>query len=232
MNGAQVSRSELFPAPPTRGSPLAAPTLTTRTADAASCSSLPTASGKRFGWFGKPLTKNASRAWNLLPDPTPTATPYQLSKEYVYAGQKLLTVEDKNATAVPPADLGIWRPGTQGVWYVRITGSTWTTQNWGVTGDIPVVGDFDADGTTDFSVWRPSNNTWYVVYSSTSTSGNYAFGASGDLVAPADYDGDGKTDEAVFRPSNNTWYIHASTAGYYTFAFGNTGDKPAPADYS
>ena len=35
-----------------------------------------------------------------LPSPTP-----QLSKEYIYAGSRLLAVEDANANAAPPADL-------------------------------------------------------------------------------------------------------------------------------
>ena len=165
-----------------------------------------------------------------LPSPTPTP---QLSKEYIYADSRPLAVEDKNANAAPPADLAIWRPGTQGVWWVQnpVTGSTWTTANWGTTGDTPVAGDFDGDGTTDFSVFRSSNSTWYVIHSNNSSTHSYAFGTTSDLVAPADYDGDGKTDEAVFRPSDGYWYIHASTAGYYTQEWGTNYDLPAPADY-
>jgi hypothetical protein len=32
-------------------------------------------SGKRTGWFGKPLAKNDPSAWNPLPTPTPTPPP-------------------------------------------------------------------------------------------------------------------------------------------------------------
>ena len=41
--------------------------------------------------------------------PLPTATP-QLSKEIIYAGSRMLTVEDANANVAPPADLAVWRP--------------------------------------------------------------------------------------------------------------------------
>jgi hypothetical protein len=184
--------------------------------------------GKKTGWFGRELPKNAASSWNplvaALPDPTP-----QLSKEYIYAGSRLLAVEDKNATATPPADLAVWRPST-GTWYV-ITGAGWTTQSWGASTDSPVPGDYDGDGKTDFSVFRPSTNVWYVVYSSTGGNTSFSFGASGDLTAQADYDGDGKTDPAVFRPSTGVWYIQGTTAGYYTVSWGSNGDLPASADY-
>lgn len=160
-----------------------------------------------------------------FPDPTP-----QLSKEYVYAGSRLLAVEDKNASAVPPADLAIWRP-TTGVWWVRISGTEWITHGWGEQGDIPVPGDFDGDGTTDFSIWRPNNYTWYVIYSSTGGYYIYQFGEATDKPAPADYNGDGKTDVAVFRPSTGTWYIHTGSSYYTDSLASSSTDLPAPADY-
>ncbi len=167
------------------------------------------------------------------PDPTP-----QLSKEYIYAGSRLLAVEDANAQAAPPADLAIWRPGTtQGVWWVLnpASGTEWTTVNWGAPGDVPIPGDYDGDGTTDFSVLRPTNNTWYIFYSSIGPA-SFAYGQAGDLPAQADYDGDGKTDRAVYRPptggaTNGVWHIQGSSIGYYTQTWGEAGDIPASADY-
>ncbi len=73
-------------------------------------------SGKKTGWFGRELPNNAKSTWNLLAAPPTSPTP-QLSKEYIYAGSRLLVVEDANANAAPPADLAIWRPG-DGYWHV------------------------------------------------------------------------------------------------------------------
>lgn len=166
-------------------------------------------SGKRTGWFGQPLAKNAPSSWNpLAPDPTPT--PVSLSKEYIYAGSRLLAVEDANANAAPPADLAIWRP-TSGEWWVLGQNGS-TVYTWGGSGDQPVEGDYDGDGKTDFAIFRPSTGVWWLTFSSTGGSGAGQFGVGTDVPAQADYDGDGKTDAAVFRkddPSSGltTFYI-------------------------
>jgi hypothetical protein len=96
---------------------------------------------------------------NAINTVTTTATPV-LSKEYVYAGSRLVAVEDANANAAPPADLAVWRPSS-GMWYVLggVAGSAQTFAQWGISSDIPVPGDFDGDGKTDFSIYRPSSGT-------------------------------------------------------------------------
>ncbi len=192
--------------------------------------------GQKYGWFGKKLPKNATSAWNPLAPPSPTPTP-QLSKEYIYAGSRLLAVEDANASAVPPADLAVWRP-SNGTWYVfGGTGSAQTTQEWGVEDDIPVPGDYDGDGKTDFAVFREDDPStgygkWYFIYSSNNSLDSVAYGMTGDKPAPADFDGDGKTDRALYRPTNQTWYFtYSSTWNASSTAHGSSGDVPAPADY-
>lgn len=185
-----------------------------------------------------PASENKENLLNrvnpFLPAPTPAPT-LQLSKEYVYAGSRLLSVVDANAAETPPADLAVWRPST-GYWYVLGgINSQQTYFQWGGAGDTPMAGDFDGDGKTDFSVWRPSaadnTATWYVSNSSSGSYYGYTFGLPSDVPTAADFDGDGKTDIAVFRPSTGYWYIQGSAQGFFEIYFGTTGDSPAPADF-
>ena len=188
-------------------------------------------SGKKTGWFGRNADALVRNQGEALTNPLPSGTP-QLSKEYVYAGSRLLAVEDANALSAPPADLAVWRPST-GVWWVMGgQGSQAVAQGWGMSGDIPAQGDFDGDGKTDFSIFRPSTGTWWIVKSSDGTYYAVSFGISTDNLAQADYDGDGRTDVAVWRNSDGVWYIISSSTGGVQYAsYGQTGDKPAPADY-
>lgn len=187
--------------------------------------------GKKTGWFGKPLAKNASGIWNPLAAPLPTPTP-QLSREYVYAGSRLLAQVDANAQEAPPADLAVWRPSTGGWWVMGGQLSASVTQNWGTSGDDPVEGDYDGDGKTDFAVFRPTTGYWYIVKSSDSTTVQYPFGQTTDIPAQADYNGDGQTESALFRPSTGTWYIRTDGSGSTVQQqFGLSTDAVAPADY-
>lgn len=177
--------------------------------------------------------KSLFSAINPPANPSPTPTP-QLSKEYIYAGSRLLAVEDANATAVPPADLAVWRPDSAtntGTWWVMGgQGSQQVAVQWGTDTDTPVPGDYDGDGQTDFCVFRDGEGKWYIQQSSDQSMVVHQFGQTGDTPVPADYDGDGKTDVAFFR--SGTWYVlRSSDLNFYSVAFGLSTDKPTPADF-
>jgi RHS repeat-associated protein len=48
--------------------------------------------GAKTGWFGKPLPRNSGNVWNPINSMLPTTA--QLSKSYIYAGSKLVAVEE------------------------------------------------------------------------------------------------------------------------------------------
>jgi uncharacterized delta-60 repeat protein len=103
---------------------------------------------------------------------------------------------------------------------------------WGVAGDKPVVGDYDADGRLDAAVFRPSTTVWYVLQSSDNRIVQQQVGISTDIPTPADFDGDGRTDFAVYRPSNGTWYTSTNPAtNYGAVRWGVSTDVPVAADY-
>jgi hypothetical protein len=126
-----------------------------------------------------------------------------------------LVVVAPMASAAEDASIAVWRP-SNGTWYVRGV----ATVQWGRSGDVPVPGDYNHDGTTDLAVWRPSNGTWLV-----RGVASVLLGRSGDVPVPGDYNHDGKTDLAVWRPSNGTWYLR----GIATAQWGRSGDIPARA---
>jgi hypothetical protein len=135
-------------------------------------------------------------------------------------------------------DLGLYRPST-GAWYTLLSSSNYTTytaRSWGLTGDVPVPGDYDGDGKTDLAVYRPATGYWYVLLSSTNYTTYLArsWGLSSDVPVPGDYDGDGKTDLALYRPTTGYWYVLLSSTNYATYlarSWGLSSDVPVPGDY-
>ncbi|MEP6917945.1 MAG: S8 family serine peptidase, partial [Acidobacteriota bacterium] len=114
-------------------------------------------------------------------------------------------------------NLGVFRPSI-GRWF--LTGQP--AIDFGVSGDLPVPGDYNGDGIRDVALFRPSNGTWYIAGGPT-----IVWGAPGDIPVPADYDGDQVTDIAVFRPSTGVFYVRNGA----TVAWGAAGDLPVVGDY-
>jgi hypothetical protein len=76
----------------------------------------------------------------------------------------------------------------KGVWYIlHSSDGSLASVQWGVTGDMPVPGDYDGDGKFDITVWRSSTGAWYIVRSSDGTIQVQTFGINGDLPLPSAY---------------------------------------------
>jgi len=142
------------------------------------------------------------------------------------------------------SELTVYRP-SNGTWYIRYSSLDYSVASyrefqWGLPGDIPLMGDFDGDGRTDLAAYRPSNGTWYIRYSSLGYSvasyREFQWGLPGDTPLVGDFDGDGQTDLAVWRSSNGTWYIRYSSlaysvASYREIQWGLPGDVPLAGDF-
>ena len=110
---------------------------------------------------------------------------------------------------------------------------------FGATGDVPVTGDWDADGKSDLAVYRegsPTGGQSFFYYRPSSQPGvdfrAIAWGGANDKPLVGDFDGDGRLDPAVFRPSTAAWYIlRSSNNQVLQTNFGVSTDIPVPADF-
>jgi hypothetical protein len=132
-------------------------------------------------------------------------------------------------------DIGVWRPGAQGVFYhLRSSDGLLESFPFGTTLDYPgIVADYDGDGRTDRAVARDVSGArvWYMMRSALGF-GAVQFGSSTtDFLTPGDWDGDGKTDQAVRRRDTSTYYVNGSAAGFFAFPWGLPTDTNANNDY-
>jgi len=142
-------------------------------------------------------------------------------------------------------EIGVFRNSTHlfyldyngnGVWNGAVTDRQY---NFGISGDIPVSGDWNLDGRTEIGVFRPSTHQFYLdyngngVWNGAAIDRQYNFGIAGDIPVSGDWNADGTTEIGVFRPSTHIFYLDYSGNGMWNgggvdrqYNFGITGDKP------
>ena len=130
------------------------------------------------------------------------------------------------------------------MWFQDCDGShTWGTGDeyfgFGITGDEPVVGDWNGDGVDEIGVHRGA--MWYL-----DIDGNhqwnlpgdacFSFGIPGDEAVIGDWNGDGVDEVGVHR--GQMWYLDVdgdrewNLPGDACFSFGILGDEPVVGDWN
>ena len=149
------------------------------------------------------------------------------------------------------SEIGVFRPSTHlyyqdydgnGVWNGAMTDRSY---NFGITGDIPVSGDWNNDGITEIGVFRPSTHLYYQdfngngVWNGPVTDRAYNFGITGDIPVSGDWNNDGIAEIGVFRPSTHLYYQDFNGNGVWNgpvtdraYNFGITGDIPVSGDWN
>jgi hypothetical protein len=144
------------------------------------------------------------------------------------------------------AYLGGFDPATA-TWYLRGSpgpGSPDVTAfHYGGAGWLPVVGDWDGNGTTTIGVVDPRSATWYLRNENNNSAiypgvdvAPFPYGLPGWIPVVGDWNGTGHTGIGMFDPSTGTWYLRnedspgAPDAG--VFQYGGAGWLPVVGDWT
>jgi len=146
--------------------------------------------------------------------------------------------------ALPNSQCGIFR---NGIWALDLDDTrSWSgvppdgVYDFGIAGDVLVVGDWDDDTVDDIGIFR--NGTWVLdldgnrSWSGVPPDGVYDFGIAGDVPVVGDWDGDGQDDIGIFR--NGTWALDLDDTRSWSgvppdgvYDFGIAGDVPVVGDW-
>jgi hypothetical protein len=148
-------------------------------------------------------------------------------------------------------EIGVFRNSTHlfyidydgnGAWNGTVTDRSY---NFGLSGDIPITGDWNKDNKTEIGVFRNSTHLFYLDYNGdgawngASVDRQYNFGLSGDTPVSGDWNSDGRTEIGVFRNSTHLFYLDYNGNGAWNGAatdrqynFGLSGDIPVTGDWN
>jgi hypothetical protein len=105
---------------------------------------------------------------------------------------------------------------------------------YGMAGDVPLMGDWDGDGTATPGMYRPSSGFVYLRNSNDFgvADEEFYFGMAGDIPIVGDWDNDGDDTLGIYR--NGQVFIK-NTLGTgvadYSFWYGVPGDRPFTGDF-
>ena len=150
-----------------------------------------------------------------------------------------------------PSKVGAFRSG-DGVFYLDYNGNgTWDgcgtdrCLQIGMSGDVPVMGDWTGNGASKVGLFRPSDGTFYLDYNGNGvwdgcgTDRCLQIGMLNDIPLVGDWNGNGTSKVGAFRPSDGTFYLDYNGNGQWDgcttdqcLAIGMTGDVPLVGDWN
>lgn len=174
------------------------------------------------------------------------------SKEYIYAGGRLIATEEPPRSGADidgdgRADIAFYRDGLWGFLKSSLDYDVRSPRffSWGAAQRAPLYADFDGDQKVDLAYITPASGGQNGVYSILRSTTGYStnpgqplfvsagFPAAADVPVVGDFDGDGKADPSMWKASSGVWTIPRSSANYTTFIsaqWGVTGDIPIVCD--
>jgi hypothetical protein len=117
---------------------------------------------------------------------------------------------------------GAWRVSNVNAEPLSTSAPVFASYRWGRKGDLPVVGDWDGDGTQTLGVVRPSrarDSNHLLLRNGDGSVVGYWFGRYGDRILVGDWNGDGVWTPAAVRSgtwtpgvlrSGSRWYLKDS----------------------
>ncbi len=184
---------------------------------------------------------------------TPALSGYTVNPEFILIeGPVTADIENQDFTAVqrlPANRMGIYRPGERSFYLDMDGGGVWDDAEelgpFGLSSDVPVVGDGTGDGFDQIGIWRVAPGTYQhyfaldMDYSGTWTEGDVLlgpFGQEGDVPIIGDWTGDGTDQVGVWRPGERCFYLDMDGDGVFEDAvklgpFGLSTDVPVIGDW-
>ncbi|WP_424444891.1 hypothetical protein [Methanothrix sp.] len=134
--------------------------------------------------------------------------------------------------------IGIYNPQTAMFYlnYFNQPGAADYSVNFGPTGMVPIIGDWDGDGKDNIGIYNPHTAKFYFSYFNRPGAADYSvnFGPTGMVPIIGDWDGDGKDNIGIYNPQTAMFYLSYSNqpgAADYSVNFGPTGMVPIIGDW-
>ena len=132
--------------------------------------------------------------------------------------------------------VGVFR-NADAAWNLRnsnTSGAPDISANYGMSGDYPVVGDWNGDGVDTIGIYR--NGVFFLSNSNTASFAEivFPFGLPGDQPIAGDWDNDGIDTVGLYRSSTGSFFLRNSNsmgAPDISFTFGNAGDVAVAGDW-